>query len=607
MSGISGIIARGDLQAAAASIQAMTAALRHEDFYTSGTLVEEKVKTAAGWAVQSGSFADVLPIWNENRDVCLLFCGENFADGPELDQLAARGHQFDRKNASYLVHLYEEHGDRFFERLNGIFSGLLIDLRQSRVILFNDRYGLGRVYYHEGPEGFYFSSEAKSILKVRPELRELCQRGFGEFFACGSVLQNRTFFKGIFLLPPGSAWSFDRNGVVSRQTYFDHSAWENQSQLSVEDYYAQLRETFARIVPRYLQEPERIAMSLTGGLDSRMVMAWTGLPGNTLQCYSHRGPFHECADARVGRKVAVACGQKHRVIRVNGEFCSKFPTLARKVVQLTDGNMDVSGAAGLYANQVAKKEIASIRMTGNYGGEVLRGIVALGPAKLLNPYFSNDFSPIVREGVATLAAERKSVGQMSFIAFKQVPWHHYSRFAMENSQITVRSPYLDNELVKLAYRAPQSKLTNQKIAVRLIADGNPALAAFPTDRGPLGRDGFFGRISERWQEITFKADYAFDYGMPQWYMPIDRALTPLHLERLFLGRHKYYHFRYWYGTVLAPFVRDTLLNSRALGRPYLNGKRVEQLVTAHITGSGNYTSEIHTLLTTELLHQEFID
>ncbi len=35
-------------------------------------------------------------------------------------------------------------------------------------------------------------------------------QGLGEFVACGCVLENRTLFRGIHVLPPGSAWTFSR-------------------------------------------------------------------------------------------------------------------------------------------------------------------------------------------------------------------------------------------------------------------------------------------------------------------------------------------------------------------------------------------------------------
>jgi asparagine synthase (glutamine-hydrolysing) len=226
--------------------------------------------------------------------------------------------------------------------------------------------------------------------------------------------------------------------------------------------------------------------------------------------------------------------------------------------------------------------------------------------KLRNPFFSADFVHRVQEGVATLNAERQC-SLTSFIAFKQVPWHHYARLALESSQLTVRSPYLDNDLVALAYQAPCDHSSNLNLAARLIADGNPALARFPTDRGPLGRSGVQGRLAEKYQELTFKADYAYDYGMPHWLANLDRVLAPLHLERMFLGRHKYYHFRYWYRNQLAAFVKEVLLDTRTLARPYFDGRRVERMVKDHTAGRGNYTSEIHLLLTTELIERQLIE
>ena len=108
-------------------------------------------------------------------------------------------------------------------------------------------------------------------------------------------------------------------------------------------------------------------------------------------------------------------------------------------------------------------------------------------------------------------------------------------------------------------------------------------------------------------EFTFKAEYAYDYGMPQWVAKIDHALAPIHLERLWLGRHKIFHFRWWYRTFLASYVKEILLDPRALARPYLERSGVEAIVSGHLKGNHNYTMEIHRLLSLELLHRVFVD
>jgi asparagine synthase (glutamine-hydrolysing) len=95
--------------------------------------------------------------------------------------------------------------------------------------------------------------------------------------------------------------------------------------------------------------------------------------------------------------------------------------------------------------------------------------------------------------------------------------------------------------------------------------------------------------------------------MPQGAARIDHLLSPLHIERLFLGRHKPFHFRVWYRDALAGYVRETLLDPRALSRPYVQRKSLEAVVRGHLKGDQNYTTEIHKLLTLELLHRAFVD
>jgi len=169
MPGIVGIVSQKPSKEYSPLVERMAKCLMHEPFYTDGIYINEEIGVWLGWVNHEGSFADCLPIWNEKRDICLLFSGEDFTDQADIDALKMRGHEFNPGDASYLVHLYEEMGSQFLEKLNGWFSGVLLDLRQQKFVLFNDRYGVNRIYYHESADGFYFSSEAKSLLKILPE------------------------------------------------------------------------------------------------------------------------------------------------------------------------------------------------------------------------------------------------------------------------------------------------------------------------------------------------------------------------------------------------------------------------------------------------------
>jgi len=610
MPGIVGLITTASRPAAEAQLMRMVEAIRHEPCYVTGTWIDESLGVYVGWTARKGSFADAMPLCNESGDVVLVFSGEEYPDPGTAHQLKRRGHSLEEKGPAYLVHLAEEDSS-FPAGLNGRFHGILTNRASRSTTLFNDRYGIHRVYYHESREGFHFAGEAKAILAVRPELRRLNPGSLGEFVACGCVLENRTLFEGVQILPPASSWTFRERAPVRKAVYFHPKEWQAQDSLQPEPYYHELRAVFSRNLPRYFNGQEPVGMSLTGGLDTRMIMAWQKAPWGTLPCYSFGGMYRDCEDVRVARKVAAVCGQPHQVLPVGQEFLSHFPEYAERSVYLSDACASVKHASDLYANQCAAR-IAPVRMTGNYGGEILRRLVAFKPVEPAEGLFRPELLDYVHAAQRTytrLLAEPAA----SFIAFRQLPWYHYGLLVLEQTQVSVRSPFLDNDVVRTAFRTPDGARATSDIfadaddCVRLIAEGNPALARIRTDRGLAGRPGGGSIVARSLKEFTFKAEYAYDYGMPQWMARSDHLLSGLHLERLFLGRHKFNHFRVWYRDVLAQYVREMLLDSRTLSRSYLDRSRVESVVHGHLTGNRNYTTEIHLLLTLELAHRIFVD
>jgi asparagine synthase (glutamine-hydrolysing) len=504
-----------------------------------------------------------------------------------------------------LVHLYED-DPSFPKNLNGRFQGLLSDRTRGVATLFNDRYSMHRLYYHESKEAFYFAVEAKAVLAVRPELRRTNPRSLGEFVACGCVLENRTLFEGVNVLPPGSAWTFRAGSIETKKAYFDPRDWEEQQPLDPESYHREIRDIFSRRFPRYLNGHERIGVSLTGGLDTRTVMAWQRFPPKSLPCYTYGGIDRECRDVVVARRIARECQQPHQVISVGNEFFARFAHYAERSVYLTDAGVEVNRAPDLYLSEKAR-EIAPVRMTGLYGDEIQRPqIRAFKPVNPAPGLFSPDFLPQVGVARGTYSGLTKG-HPTTFSAFRQAPWHHYGILSLEQTQLAVRTPFLDNDFVRTAFRAPQSVTTNNDVRVRLIGDGSAALRQIRTDRGFGGKPGLASWVDRNYQEFTFKAEYAYDYGMPQWLAGIDHFFAPLKLERLFLGRHKVYHYRAWYRDRLASYVKQMLLDSRTLSRPYLERKGVEAIVSGHLKGNRNYTTEIHRLLSLELIHRLFVD
>jgi asparagine synthase (glutamine-hydrolysing) len=583
----------------------MVKSMMHERFYESGMAGFDPIALTAGWVTHQASSGRFAPAWNEAKTICLILVGDHFADAAAIPQRNGSGSATALQMARALLERYEAIGEGCLAELNGWFSGLVVDLRTGKAILFNDRYGLGRIYYHEAAEGFYFASEAKCLLKVLPHLRQLDSQSLGEYWSCGCVLQDRSLFHGISVLPAGSAWTLHADGRLAKRTYFSPETWEVRPRLSRSDFYEKLKATFQAILPRYLSGPGRIGLSLTGGLDSRMIMAWAPVGPFKLPCYTFGGMYRECADVRLGRQVAMAAQQYHEVISVHQNFFADFPALAKRAVYFTDGAMDVTGAVELQVNRLAR-EIAPVRLTGNYGDEILRRHVAFGPSAA-SGVLSKDFAASVDQAAATYEQEKR-VPRLSFIAFKQTPWHHFGRFSLERTQVTPRSPYLDNDLVALAYQAPTDSGSDCDSALQLIQEGDSSLGRIPTDRGHrYGRLPLMSVLGQGLQKFTSKAEYAYDYGMPEWLARLDHLLRPLCLERLFLGRHKFYHFRTWYRDRLSTYVKDILLDSRTRSRAYLRGERLEPIVKRHLAGQSNHTLDITRMLSIELIQRNLVE
>ncbi|HEY1805444.1 MAG TPA: asparagine synthase-related protein [Terracidiphilus sp.] len=602
MPGIVGLITKLPKAAAEQQLLAMMKCLQHESFYKSGTWSDSERGIYVGWVARRGSFADSMPVCSEDGEVTLFFSGEEYPEPTLKRRLRQDGHEFSEEGASYLVHRYKDEPD-FPKRLNGRFHGVVFDRHLGAAMLFNDRFGLQRLYYHESDEGFYFAAEAKAILKVRPELRATDPRGIGEFVACGCVLENRTLFREIYLLPPGSAWVF-RNGVLeTRNSYFAPSEWEHQEPLSQEEYYDELRNAFVNNLSRYFNGREKIGMSVTGGLDTRIILAWHKAEPNSLPCYTFGSAYRDHEDVKLARRVAKICQQPHQVIPVGTEFLSRFAHYAERTIVLTDGCADLSHSPDLYVQEQIR-EIAPVRIVGTYGSEILLQAVMFKAAEP-TPHVFEPIRDQICNGIATYNTTRQ-IHPISFVAFRQSPWHHYGVLGLEQTQVAIRSPFLDNEVVKTAYRAPFPDAigANEMARARLIREGNPALAKFHTDRGSGGLNS---KLTHWYLEFFFKAEYAYDMGMPQWMARIDHMFAPLHLERIWLGRHKPFHFRVWYRDQLRDYVREMLLDNRSLTRPYVRREGVERMVNGHLRGDENHTDEIHRLLSLELAHRLLVE
>lgn len=605
MPGLAGIIRFAAHESTERDLDSMLGAMRHNSRYSHGTFVDREYGLRIGWTCHPGSFAEGMPLVSQSGETVMIFSGENFED-PEL--VARLGRAVSDRNsvkAAYLLELYEELGEQFLGQLNGWFAGVIIDRRSKRVTLFNDRYGMGRIYYHAGPDEFLFASEAKALLKIRPALRAIQPERLAEYLRYNCILGDRTLFNGISLLPKASAWCFEQSASPRKRQYFDFSEWENQPHLEDESFYNEWANTVARVFPRYAQEGDKVALSSTAGLDTRLIMA--GLRDQIKQhpSYTFNGAWGELLDVRTSRKTARVYNQAYQSISINEQFLGGFADYAQRAVHISDGTHDAFGAHDVFLNEIAR-DIAPIRLTGKFGSEVVRVRRLIPSSNYPSGLLRDDLQMLV-EQLPTFADTNPNGHALTRVVTEEIPWHEHPRVSVEQSQLVLRTPYMDNELVKLMYRAPVGSRAAGDLQERYVRERAPEFARIITNMGRFSSSSpVVTRFFYYLFRAFFKVEFVYLYATPHWLTWFDRKLEHWHLERLLSGRQKWEGYRIWIKTAFAPFLRETLCDAQAGYTQFFDYQTVRRMVERHIAGTHNYLEEINKALTVQLMYSSLL-
>jgi asparagine synthase (glutamine-hydrolysing) len=600
MPGIAAIIGGSPNGECEALVGTMVASMGHVPSDVSGTRFLPHLGVYAGWVAHEGSFAARQSLARGRGEVSVFVAGEWFAD---TDGAAAGAGAEASCAQPSLVQRYDTEGTSVVARLNGLFAGLLIDAKRRRVVLFNDRYGSERLYVHEQGGRIFVASEAKALLAILPGTRAFDDRGVAQFLEYGSTFDGYTLFRNVELLPAGSLWTFDRPGSSTRRCYFQPAEWECLPPLSDAAFRAQLNDTLARVIPRHAASDARVGISLTGGLDTRMIMACLPVCAMEPICYTYAGLTGETLDARLAARVARQCGLAHQTLRIAPDFLAHFGHHVDRTVFVTDGCAGALTAHEIYLTERARR-LAPIRLTGNYGSEVLRGMSTFKPVRLARELLDPGVTRLLAHGSG--APAQHHAHPVSRAVFDEIPSHLFGTLAAARSQLIVRTPYLDNDLVRLAFQAPLRARRSAAPSLELVHRNHAALARIPTDRGlAWGQPAPVAMWRRFFCAATFKADYLRTEGLPTWLSPLDPLLAALSKTPL-LGLHKFLSYRTWFSSEVAPYVRDVMADPRTARLSCFDPAALRGIAAAHASGRRNHLPEIHAVLTLEAVDRLLI-
>jgi asparagine synthase (glutamine-hydrolysing) len=187
---------------------------------------------------------------------------------------------------------------------------------------------------------------------------------------------------------------------------------------------------------------------------------------------------------------------------------------------------------------------------------------------------------------------------VSFAAFKDIPWHLSGLAQGARSQVSTRTPYLDTDVVALAFQTPDVLWRSSLPALRLVSRNNPRLQTIPTDQGHvLGRSRLASRVRALHGRMTFKLDYWYNERMPSRLSVLDRYCSRLPPRYWPFGFHRYLSYRRWFRQPLAGYLRDRLADARARRSPVWEPALLAALGDPRMRDGENHVSVLNLVLT----------
>jgi asparagine synthase (glutamine-hydrolysing) len=211
------------------------------------------------------------PMYNENRNIVVVFNGEiyNFLDLKK--ELCALGHTFQtRSDTETIVHAYEEWGTDLFKHLRGMFAFAVLDRKNRCILLGRDRLGKKPLYFYQDKDKILFASEIKAILQ-HPEInRDIDGEAVKDYFILGYIPGEKSIFKSVRKLKAGHFALISPNGISIRE-YWDivFTGSTTDVKRAKENILNKLDEA----VRIRLMSDVPLGAFLSGGIDSSAVVA----------------------------------------------------------------------------------------------------------------------------------------------------------------------------------------------------------------------------------------------------------------------------------------------------------------------------------------------
>lgn len=220
------------------------------------------------------------PMTSDERDAWLIFNGEIYNFIELRDELRKYGHTFvSGTDSEVILAAYRQWGTGCFGRFNGMWSLALWDVREKRLIISRDRFGVKPLYtVSKSDGGFAFGSEIKSLLSGGSVGFSPSANAVARYVAEGvmpSQREGHTFFNGVQSLPGGYYAVISPEGRKARR-FWSLPVVTDEHKMPEEDALAEYEALFTDSVRLRLRADVPVGTCLSGGLDSSSIVAVAG-------------------------------------------------------------------------------------------------------------------------------------------------------------------------------------------------------------------------------------------------------------------------------------------------------------------------------------------
>ena len=326
------------------------------------------------------------PMCSRDGLVILVFNGEIYNAFDFKDELIADGVRLkSTTDTEIILNLYLKYGfDSMVSRLNGMFALVIVDLRESKIFITRDRFGIKPMYYYSQNDCFAFSSEQKSFFALKEFNAELNTSLLDEYLLFRTTESN-TLLKYVTPLEPGTYTIYSPEKGFSTVRYFDVNDYQRHanSRITLQLSKENLKSTFRASVQRQMLSDVKLGCQLSGGIDSSLV-TWQAkecMKDDLLESVSIIFEDKRFSEEIYIDQVASRNSIKaHKFLLDGGSYIEAFNNAAWHY----EAPLNHPNTIGIYLLSKKSKEYVTVLLSGEGADEVFGGYERF--ASLNNPF-----------------------------------------------------------------------------------------------------------------------------------------------------------------------------------------------------------------------------